>query len=159
MLGNYDSDSDWDHDAYPLTQLSEQGGTLQDALEGGGMTYREQAYGALASSAGSKTSQDLSGTCNPFVSGGTKSPAARKGKKRAEPTPDLPGGFICNQKIPLKVASNAMNYLKCDGCQGTFHRGCAGFIHEPRYNSFRCPLGCVSPREARIYNMPAKHRA
>ena len=53
-----------------------------------------------------------------------KSPNAKKGRKRVEPTPDLPCCFFCNQKIPLKTVSNAMKYLKCDGCLGTFHRGC-----------------------------------
>ena len=67
LLGQCESDSghsgsDWYHDAYSSTQPSERNRTLRDALEGDHMTYREQAYGAPASSAGRKTSQDLSGT-------------------------------------------------------------------------------------------------
>ena len=145
----HDVDSDWDHETNPLTQPS-----AREALESARMTYREQAYSAPASPAGSKVTQDLSATCNPFVSG---KKGAKKGVKHDEPTPDLPCCFICDQVIPLKTCSSALKYLKCDGCFGTFHRGCAGLAHEPRYNSFPCPLGC-NPKEPSINNVPAKKR-
>ena len=86
-----DGDSDWDYETNPLTHLSEREDSrgLRDTLEGARMTYREQACSAPASTAGSKVTQDLSGTCKPFVLG-KKRPGAKKGVKHKEPTPDLP---------------------------------------------------------------------
>ena len=96
----FDSDNGWDHDAYPPSHLSEREGMLWDALESGSVPYTEQAYGAPASLAGSKTTQDLSGTRNRFVSG-MKRPSAKEGcVKRAQPTPTYHVGVSVIKRSP-----------------------------------------------------------
>ena len=106
------SDSEWDYEERPLTQLS-----LKRSLEEARESYRAAAWAAPAAPAGSPVNQDLSNTPQPF----------KKMRRPRFPPRTVPRENICykcSREIFVLRPLRGGKRISCNACNAPFHEKC-----------------------------------
>ena len=106
------SDSEWDYDEHPLTQVS-----LKRSFAEARESYRAAAWAAPAAPADSPVNQDLSNTPQPF----------KKMRRPRFPPRTVPRKNICykcSREIFVLRPLRGGNRVQCNACNAPFHEKC-----------------------------------
>ena len=106
------SDSEWDYDEHPLTQVS-----LKRSFAEARESYRAAAWAAAAAPADSPVNQDLSNTPRPF----------KKMRRPRFPPRTVPREHICykcSREIFVLRPLRGGNRVQCNACNVPFHEKC-----------------------------------
>ena len=131
-------DEEDDYEEFPPTQLSERGDVLT-SLEERHNAYREAAFVAPPSEEGAANNQVFADMPNPFT--GAKKPKAVPCKPKAEPGVC----YMCDEPIPRKRDTTALQPVSCDACRATYHLRCAKLARVLRHGSWICQSCGMAP--------------
>ena len=127
-----------EYEEFPPTQLSEKGDVFASLAEGVN-EYRDAAFAAPPGEEGVAHNQVFEDMSNPFT-------AAKKPKKApCRPKVEPSVCYMCDEPIPRRRDTIALQPVSCDACRATYHLRCAKLTRVPRHGSWICESCTMTP--------------